>query len=103
MDNRGSEMKTKASSAYILILNSESFLIYPRISVLDLMVCARGSMASANKSGDSGQPCLVPLPSGKKFELLPGILTRVWGEWYKALNPCRNWAEIPYLGRRSFR
>ena len=67
------------------------------------MAIARGSMARANRSGDKGHPCLVPLPNGKKSELFPGILIRVWGKLYSALKPCKNLPEIPNLGRRVLR
>lgn len=58
----------RASSAYRLILKLLP-LVYPFISMLFLILWAKGSMARANNRGDRGQPCLVPLLRGKNSEL----------------------------------
>lgn len=45
-----------------------------------LIATARGSKANANSSGLSGQPCLVPLASGKGSERRPFVITLAVGE-----------------------
>ena len=49
-----------------------SFLIWiPFISFLSLIVVAKTSKTMLNKSGESGQPCLVPDLSGNGFSFSP--------------------------------
>lgn len=49
------------------------------------MEAARGSMKSANSSGDSGHPCRVPLKSLNGFDISPLIMTDGVGELYRVL------------------
>lgn len=73
----GSVRNIRTSSVYKPSLNSWSPFVYPLISGSRLIERARGSMARANKSGDRGHPCLVPLPNVRDLELHPGSLIRV--------------------------
>lgn len=95
-----SDKNRRASSAYKLNFNSLWPMVYTFIFLFFLNATAKGSIAKANKRGDRGQPCLVPLLKGKNSELFPGLLILVFGEWKRALKPCRNLSEIPYLGGR---
>lgn len=49
------------------------------MSGLCKIAVANGSIARANNRGERGQPCLVPFPILKKFELQPGNLILVAG------------------------
>lgn len=49
------------------------------------MAAARGSINSANNSGESGHPCLVPQFNVKRCEVIPLVITDAVGELYKIL------------------
>lgn len=59
------------SSAYREIRSSRCPVRNPATSGEERMRHARGSMAIANKSGDRGQPCLVPLCNAKESDSRP--------------------------------
>ena len=51
---------------------TSSFLIWiPFISVSSLIAVAKTSKTLLNKSGESGQPCLVPNLTGNAFSFSP--------------------------------
>lgn len=52
-------------SAYRDILSTITPTCIPSTEGADLIRATRGSMMSANKPGESGQPCLVPRVRGK--------------------------------------
>lgn len=53
------------SSAYNEILLSNSLILIPEMSLLFLIVSAKGSIAKLNKNGDKGQPWRHPLVKEK--------------------------------------
>lgn len=63
----------RASSAYNIF---SSITVTPLTESSALIMAARGSIASANRPGGKGQPCLVPLPreKGRDSELFMDIL-----------------------------
>lgn len=69
MEMSGSDRNRRVSSAYKLSLNSLWPLINLLIFILFLIACSRGSITNANKSGERGQPCLVPLLWGNNSVL----------------------------------
>lgn len=60
--------KRRVSSAYNDILSVITPTWIPFTEEADLIRAAMGSMANANKPGDSGQPCLVPLDRGNGMD-----------------------------------
>ncbi|MEE6526289.1 hypothetical protein FKM82_026842 [Ascaphus truei] len=73
------------SSAYRAALYSCSPIEIPEMSGLFRMCAARGSTHSANSSGDSGHPCLVPLFMWNCSEGKPWCLTLAVGLPYRAM------------------
>ena len=79
IDFSGSLMYSNKSSAYKDTLCSVPALLTPEYSLAVRKEMARGSMASANSSGDKGQPCLVERPRGKKSEHTSFVRTEACG------------------------
>ena len=50
------------------------------------MAAASGSMKMANKEGESGQPCLVPLCRVKRSDISPLVVILAIGDVYKILS-----------------
>ena len=67
----------------------------PFISFFCLIAVPRTSNTVLNRSGESGQPCLVPDLSGKVFSFCPLSMMLVVGLWYMAFIRLRNAPSIP--------
>lgn len=72
------------SSANRLILWCVAPTWKPVIEGSDLTCSASGSMTKLNMSGDSGQPCRVPLEIENGLESISDVYTCAEGEEYKA-------------------
>lgn len=64
---------------------------------------ARGSIAMANRSGDRGQPCLVPLQSEKGGYNMPLVWTDAVGDEYNNLTHRIKFPPRPNLSIASYR
>lgn len=70
------------------------------ITEVDLSKMARGSIATANKKGDKGQPCLVPLYNGKYCKLVLFVIMEQKGNTYKSFTQVRKFGPTPNLSRQ---
>lgn len=68
-------------SAYRDILSTITPTCIPSTEGADLIQTAGGSMASANRPGESGQPCLVPRVKGKGEDSELLVRIRAVGLW----------------------
>lgn len=69
----------RTSSAYREIFSHKEPIWMPGIHGDAWIRIARGSIASANRPGDSGHPCLVPRLRGMGSERIPLVLTLAVG------------------------
>ena len=88
------------SSAY-----NEALCVVPRRempwkSFSDRSQIAKGSIAMANKRGDNGHPCLVPLWRRKGGDSISFVCTDALGEEYKSFTQTIKFSSKPGLEMR---
>nr|DBA22421.1 TPA: hypothetical protein GDO54_013450 [Pyxicephalus adspersus] len=73
------------------------------MSTLFRIAIARGSTATAKSNGDSGQPCLVPLPIEKHSEQQPINCVNALGESYNDETHLQKFSPKPHLFNNDIR
>ncbi len=76
-------MYRSKSSTYNETLYIVSERVIPSKPFYECSQKARGSITMANRRGDKGQPCLVPLLRGKGGDSVSFVCTEAMGEEYK--------------------
>lgn len=90
-DTEGFYINNKISSAYNVILCKFLPTFNTVIKGSHLIASASGSIATANKRGDRGQPCLLPLRTTKFMDLSPVTYCTTGGPKCKR---CRQTVEL---------